>query len=73
VGDKIVRERELWGHAISMAFYFFETPAICALLTNAGLTVEEALERDPYPPKVEYQSRRAYVFARKPRSDDGEG
>ena len=65
-GDRIVRERELWGHAISMGFHFFGPAAICALLTNAGLTVEEALEGGPYPPEVEYQSTRAYVFARKP-------
>jgi len=32
-----------------------------------GLNVEETIEREPYAPDVEYQSRRAYVFARKPR------
>ena len=34
---------------------------------SAGVAiVEEAIERDPYPPEVEHQSRRAYVFARRP-------
>jgi len=29
----------------------------------AGLQVEEVLERDPYAPEVEYQSRRGYILA----------
>ena len=35
-------------------------------LEAAGLVVEDVIERKPYAPDVEYQSRRAYVFARKP-------
>jgi len=34
----------------------------------AGLSVEEMIEREPYAPEVEYQSGRAYIFARKPGS-----
>jgi len=34
-------------------------------LSAAGFTLEEAIERDPYP-GAEYESRRAYIFARKP-------
>jgi hypothetical protein len=33
-------------------------------LREAGFALEEIVERDPYP-DVEYQSRRAYIFARK--------
>ena len=33
-----------------------------------GLAVEEMIEREPHAPEVEYQSRRAYIFARKPGS-----
>ena len=33
-----------------------------------GLAVEEMIEREPYAPEVEYQSRRAYIFARIPGS-----
>jgi hypothetical protein len=36
-----------------------------AYLRAAGFQLEETIERDPYPPEVEYQSRRAYIFARK--------
>ncbi len=32
----------------------------------AGFAIEEVIEREPYAPEVEYQSRRAYIFARKP-------
>jgi hypothetical protein len=34
----------------------------------AGLAVEKMIEREPYAPEVEYQSRRAYIFAQKPGS-----
>jgi hypothetical protein len=34
-------------------------------LEKAGFAVDEVIERDPYP-EIEYQSRRAYIFARKP-------
>jgi len=30
--------------------------------------IEKIVEREPYAPEVEYQSRRAYIFARKPDS-----
>jgi hypothetical protein len=36
-------------------------------LQAAGLLVEEVLERDPYAPDVEYQSRRGYIVASRPR------
>jgi hypothetical protein len=35
------------------------------LLSDAELQVEDVVERGPYAPEVEYQSRRAYIFARK--------
>ncbi len=59
IGDGTTKEEELWGHPISMDFFFFQ-PA------TAGFAIEELIEREPYAPEVEYQSRRAYIFARKP-------
>ncbi|MBV8962823.1 MAG: methyltransferase domain-containing protein [Hyphomicrobiales bacterium] len=67
VGDQALQEDELWGHAISMNFFLFPPSAIRRHLEEAGLRVENIFERLPYPPDVEYQSRRAYVLARKPR------
>jgi SAM-dependent methyltransferase len=66
IGGEIIHPGELWGHAISMEFFLFEPHEIQQLLTAAGFAIEEAIEREPYAPEVEYQSRRAYIFARKP-------
>ena len=47
-----------------MAFYMHSPVKIREKLSAAGFTVEEVIEREPYP-DVEHQSRRAYIFARK--------
>ena len=67
-GDEIVHEDELWGRPISMDFFFFQPLAIRRYIEAAGLVIGEIIERAPYPPEVEYQSRRAYIFVRKPGS-----
>ena len=67
-GDEIIHEGELWGRTISMDFFLFQPSEIRRHLEAAGLVVEEIIEREPYAPEVEYQSRRAYIFARKPDS-----
>jgi SAM-dependent methyltransferase len=64
-GDEVVHEEQLWGQPISMDFFLFQPPAIRDCVEAAGFAIEEIIERDPYPPEVEYQSRRAYIFARK--------
>jgi ubiquinone/menaquinone biosynthesis C-methylase UbiE len=65
-GDKVLHEDELWGRPISMDFFFFQPSEIRRYIEAAGLAIEEIVERAPYAPEVEYQSRRAYIFARKP-------
>jgi len=65
-GERTLQENELWGRPISMQFFLFPTAEIAREIASAGLVIEEALERDPYPPEVEYQSRRAYILALKP-------
>ncbi len=65
-GDEKLHEDELWGRSISMDFFLLQPPALRRHIEAAGLVVEEIIEREPYAPEVEYQSRRAYVFARKP-------
>lgn len=67
LGDETLHEDELWGKRISMDFFLFRPAAIRRQLEDAGFVIEEIIERGPYPPDVEYQSRRAYIFARKPR------
>lgn len=66
VGGEVIRPQELWGRSISMEFFHFDAGAIVHLLEEAGFVIEQKTERDPYAPDVEYQSRRAYIFARKP-------
>jgi ubiquinone/menaquinone biosynthesis C-methylase UbiE len=69
VGDETIPVSELWGIEISMKFRLLNPKRIADYLTKAGLIVEELIERPPYAPEVEYQSRRAYVFARKTPSN----
>ena len=64
-GDEAVPVKELWGRAISMDFFLFQTSGIRQHIETAGLRIEEIIERGPYAPEVEQQSHRAYIFARK--------
>ena len=65
IGDDVLRPRELWGQPIVMEFYHLQPDLIRSLLLRAGFEIANVVERDPYP-DVEFQSRRAYIFARKP-------
>jgi ubiquinone/menaquinone biosynthesis C-methylase UbiE len=65
IGTEIVHRDEFLGKQVSLDFVFFETNEMKEYLTTAGFDLEEVIERDPYP-QVEYPSRRAYIFARKP-------
>ena len=67
IGGEVLRPEELWGQRVSMEFYHFDRRLIENLLAEAGFQIEEVVERGPYLPDVEYQSRRAYIFARKPQ------
>lgn len=53
------------GRRVSMDWFFFQPTDIGRYLEAAGFAIVEVIEREPYPPEVEYQSRRAYIFARK--------
>jgi SAM-dependent methyltransferase len=67
-GDEVLQVRELWGEPIAMDFFFFQPTAIRGRLEAAGFGIDQVIEREPYAPEVEHQSRRAYIFARKPDS-----
>lgn len=64
-GNEVLHEEELWGRTIALDFFLLQPSEIREYLEAAGLLVEEIIEREPYAPEVEYQSRRAYIFARK--------
>lgn len=63
IGDEVVHLDEWWGHDVSIDFTFFKCSEMVAYLEAAGLKVDEIIEREPYAPEVEHQSRRAYIFA----------
>ncbi len=65
IGDEKVDVPELWGEKVTMSFFFRDPGQIRTMLEKAGMLIEESVERDPYP-EIEFQSRRAYIFARKP-------
>ena len=65
VGDETVHLDEWWGQRVSLDFQFLRPEEMADFLRSAGFEVEEIVEREPYP-DVEHQSRRAYIFARKP-------
>jgi len=65
IGQDIIHLDEWWEQAVSVDSYFFEPDEMKGYLQDAGFELEEVIERLPYP-EVEYQSRRAYIFARKP-------
>ena len=65
LGDTVTHSDEWWGEPVSIDVYFFGREEMEGYLRSAGFTIEESIERDPYP-DVEYQGRRAYILARKP-------
>jgi SAM-dependent methyltransferase len=65
VGDETIHRDEFLGRKVDIDFMYFTNDCISSLLTQAGFSDQEFIEREPYP-DVEYQSRRAYVFAHKP-------
>jgi SAM-dependent methyltransferase len=66
IGDELLHVDELWGVPVSLDFFLFPPERIRRLLESAGFEIRELMEREPYAPEVEYQSRRAYFLARKP-------
>ena len=65
VGKETLHKDEWWDKPGSIDFHFYESGEMKENLRAAAFDVVEAIERDPYP-EIEYQSRRAYIFARVP-------
>lgn len=66
LGTEDAHHEELFGRPVHLDVAYFTTLEMSGYLQAAGLRVEEVLERDPYAPEIEYQSRRGYIFAAKP-------
>ena len=65
IGDKTLRVEEFLGKKVDIDFVYFTTDFISTCVEKTGFEKMEIIEREPYP-TVEYESRRAYVFATKP-------
>lgn len=65
VGEETIHVEEFLGKQVDIDFMYFTVNFISDCLKKSGFEKVEVIERDPYP-EVEYQSHRAYVFARKP-------
>jgi SAM-dependent methyltransferase len=65
IGDESVHLDEWWGQKVCVDFFFFRSDEMAHFLRESGFEIEEIIERDPYP-GVEHQSRRSYIFARRP-------
>jgi ubiquinone/menaquinone biosynthesis C-methylase UbiE len=65
-GDEVVLAEEMWKQPVTLQFFFFQPSAVRRHLESAGFEIEDLIEREPYAPKVEHQSQRAYIFARRP-------
>ena len=65
IGEETIHLEEFLGQRVDIDFMFFPSDFISSCLKKIGFEKIEIIEREPYP-EVEYQSRRAYVFAIKP-------
>lgn len=68
IGDDVLHLDDWWDQKVNVDFFFFRVEEMTRYLRDAGFEIEEIIEREPYP-DVEHQSRRAYIFARRPTSD----
>ena len=66
IGDETKHLEEWWGEKVNVDFFFFRSEEMAGYLRATGFEVEEIIEREPYP-DVEHQSRRSYIFARRPK------
>ena len=65
IGEDAAQVEDLWESGAALEFYFFRVETVADYLRKTGFEIEEIIEREPYAPEIEYQSRRAYIFARK--------
>ena len=64
IGDDVEHLDTWWDMPVVIDFRYLDPGHVQRLLQRANFEIESAVEREPYP-EVEYQSRRAYIVARK--------
>jgi ubiquinone/menaquinone biosynthesis C-methylase UbiE len=65
IGEEIRHFEDWWGEPVNLDFIFFTTAEMATYLDEAGFSLEETIEREPYP-EVEVATRRAYLLAQAP-------
>ncbi|MBN2402896.1 MAG: class I SAM-dependent methyltransferase [Spirochaetes bacterium] len=65
IGGQTIHIDEFLGKKADIDFMFFTSDFMSVCLKDIGFEKIEIIERESYP-EIEYQSRRAYVFAKKP-------
>jgi ubiquinone/menaquinone biosynthesis C-methylase UbiE len=65
IGENTIHVDEFLGKKVDIDFMLVTTDFIFSCLKDSGFETIEIIEREPYP-GVEYESRRAYVFAVRP-------
>lgn len=68
IGDDTSQIEDLWESNAALEFHFFRVDTVARLLRANAFEIEEIIEREPYAPEIEYQSRRAYIFAKKQKT-----
>jgi SAM-dependent methyltransferase len=67
LGSEDSHHDEFFGQRVSLDVALFTTAEMLGDLKAADFGIEQVQERDPYSPQVEYQSRRGYILASRPR------
>ncbi len=67
IGDSAIHLDDWWDQKVCIDFFFFQSAEMTDYLTSVGFEIDEIIEREPYP-DVEHQSRRSYIFARRPKT-----
>jgi SAM-dependent methyltransferase len=65
VGDEVVHRDQWWEMPVVLDARFLPTAHVTNMLVRTELEPDSVEERNPYAPEVEYQSRRAYIVARR--------
>jgi hypothetical protein len=65
LGEDVIHTTDFHHHPVDFEVTLFGLEEMTGYAKAAGLSLQQAMERDPYP-EVEYQSRRGYILATKP-------
>ena len=65
LGEDVIHMTDFHDHPVDFEATLFRIEEMTGYAKTAGLNLQQAMERDPYP-EIEHQSRRGYILATKP-------